>query len=69
MVWFRASASERQLLIAAGALMGMAESLVLLLPFDRRGKRAYALAVARQSSEVAHWAAVVALACDVSGGG
>lgn len=59
---------ERRLLVAAGALLGMAQSLVRLPGFASVGKGSYAVSIAQQASEVQHWAATVALACDWSGG-
>jgi len=57
-------------MVSAAAQMGMAYTLsgpwspVLTLGQVHRAKFGYALSIARHASEVQHWAAVIALACD-----
>ena len=66
--WSGGSYPERRLLIASGALLGMAQSLVRMPGLASVGKGAYAVSIARQASEVQHWAATVAVECGRSGG-
>ncbi len=50
MPWAPKPSPERRLLIAASALLGMAQSLAKMT--DSAGKAAYALSIARQTADI-----------------